>query len=472
MVSVMRKLWRILKESLGGEERDWTAMGVRRAIVLLSIPMILEMGMEAVFALVDIFFVSRLGERAIAVVGLTELLLTFVYSVAWGLGMGITSVVARRTGEKDPQGAAHAAMQGLLLTVALGVLMAIPGVFFPRELLGLMNAEPDVRELGTGYVRIMFASDLIILLLFSINAVFRGAGDAAMAMRSLMLANGINIVLCPLMIHGIGGWEGFGVTGAALATTIGRGCGVLYQLARLFGRGNGITVRGVPFTLRPTVMLTIIRVSAGGVIQFVLPSISWMFLGSIVATFGSAATAGYTVAVRIMIFSLLPSWGMANAASTLVGQNLGAGQPDRAQRSAWLCGHWNMVYMVCVAVLYWLLAPGLVGFFSEGGASGDHAATAGAYGVSALRILCLGYFFYGYGMVLAQAFNGAGDTLTPTWMNAFCFLLLQIPLAWFLSGQLGWGAQGAFAAVPISESILAVISAVLFQRGKWKLVKV
>lgn len=461
----MSRWWRIVKESLAGEERDWTAMNVRRAIVLLSIPMILEMGMEAVFALVDIFFVSRLGEEAIAVVGLTELLLTFVYSVAWGLGMGITSVVARRTGEKDPGGAAQAAMQGLLLTIVLGVAMAIPGVLFPQELLGLMNAEEAVQELGSGYVRLMFGSNLIILLLFSINAVFRGAGDAAMAMRTLMLANGINIVLCPIMIHGIGGWEGFGVTGAALATTIGRGTGVVYQVMRLFGKRSGINLRGVPFALRPAVMWTIVRVSLGGVVQFILPSISWMFLGSIVATFGSAATAGYTVAVRIMIFSLLPSWGMANAASTLVGQNLGAGQPDRAQRSAWLCGHFNMVYLVCVAVFYWLFAPVLVGFFSEG----DVPA---GYGVSALRILCLGYFFYDYGMVLAQAFNGAGDTLTPTWMNAFCFLLLQIPLAWYLSGQVGWGAQGAFAAVPISESILAVISAVIFQRGKWKLVKV
>jgi putative MATE family efflux protein len=462
----LRSTLRLVRESLlGDEERDYTSMGVRRAIVLLSIPMVAEMGMEAVFALVDIFFVSKLGEHAIATVGLTEMLLTLVYSVAWGVGMGITSVVARRTGEKDPAGAARAAMQGLILTVALGAVLAVPGLFFPRELLALMNGEEAVQAIGADYVRIMFGGNVIILLLFAINAIFRGAGDAAIAMRSLVLANAINIVLCPFMIHGIGSWDGFGVSGAAIATTIGRGTGVVYQLTHLFAPKGRITVRGVPLVLVPSVMATIVRVSFGGVVQFVLPSVSWMFLGSIVAAFGSVATAGYTVALRIMMFSLLPSWGMANAASTLVGQNLGAGRPDRAARSAWLCGHFNMMYLVGVAVVFWLAAPALVDFFSEGEA-------VGGYGVAALRTLCLGYFFYGYGMVFAQSFNGAGDTVTPTWMNAFCFLLLQIPLAWYLSSVAGWGAVGAFAAVPVSESILAVISAILFQRGRWKLVKV
>ena len=361
----MKKIWSILKEAIRGEEQDYTAIGVRRAIVLLSIPMVLEMGMEAVFALVDIFFVSKLGEHAIATVGLTELLLTLVYSVAWGLGMGITSVVARRTGEKDPAGAARAAMQGLLLTVVLGVAMAIPGLFFPEALLRLMNAESEVQLIGANYVRIMFGGNLIILLLFSVNAIFRGVGDAAMAMRSLMLANVLNIILCPIMIHGVGAWDGFGVTGAAVATTIGRGMGVTYQLVHLFSRTSRVRLRGSRAALDPSVMWTIVRTSSGGILQFILPSVSWMFLGSIVATFGSVATAGYTVAVRIMIFSLLPSWGMANAASTLVGQNLGAGQPDRAERSAWLCGHYNMVYLVIIAILFWLFAPFLVGVFSR-----------------------------------------------------------------------------------------------------------
>lgn len=462
----MRKLFALIKESLtASEETDYTGIGVRRAIVLLSIPMVLEMAMESVFALVDIFFVSKLGKHAIATVGLTESVLTLVYSLAWGLGMGITAVVARRTGEKDANGASRAAMQGVLLAIALGVIIAIPGVVYAHDILVLMGAEADVLEEGPLYMRIMLGGNVIILLLFGINAIYRGAGDAAMAMRSLMIANAMNIVLCPVLIHGVGGWGGFGIMGAAMATTIGRGVGVGYQLFHLFdGRGR-ITLKGMRMALDPTVMVNITKVAAGGVVQFILPSVSWIFLSRIVAVFGSGAVAGYTIAVRIMIFSLLPSWGVANAASTLVGQNLGAQQPDRAARSAWFCGHMNMMYMVCVAIVFWFFAPWLVAFFTtEGVVSG--------YAISALRILCMGYFFYGYGMVFAQAFNGAGDTMTPTWMNAFCFLLIQIPLAWFLSQQLGWGPQGAFAAVPMSESFLAVLSAYLFQRGSWKQVKV
>ncbi|HNU57531.1 MAG TPA: MATE family efflux transporter [Flavobacteriales bacterium] len=462
----MRKLIAIVKESLvAGEDTDYTSIGVRRAIVLLSIPMVLEMAMESVFALVDIFFVSKLGKHAIATVGLTESVLTLVYSLAWGLGMGITAVVARRTGERDPQGAARAAMQGVLAAIALGVVIAIPGLLYAREILALMGAEADVLVEGPRYMRIMLGGNVIILLLFGINAIYRGAGDAAMAMRSLMIANGMNILLCPLLIHGLGTWGGFGIMGAAMATTLGRGIGVCYQFYHLFdGRGR-ITLKGIPMLLDKGVMVNIIKVSAGGMIQFLLPSVSWIFLSRIVAVFGSGAVAGYTIAVRIMIFSLLPSWGVANAASTLVGQNLGAKQPDRAARSAWYCGHINMLYMVCVAILFWSFAPWLVAFFTTEG------AVAG-YAISALRILCMGYFFYGYGMVFAQAFNGAGDTMTPTWMNAICFLLVQIPLAWFLAEFLQWGPTGAFSAVPLSESLLAVLSAVLFQRGKWKEVKV
>lgn len=462
----MRKLIALLKESLtASEDTDYTGIGVRRAIVLLSIPMVLEMAMESVFALVDIFFVSKLGKHAIATVGLTESVLTLVYSLAWGLGMGITAVVARRTGEKDAAGAARAAMQGVLVAIALGVVIAVPGMVYAREILALMGAEADVLNEGPMYMRIMLGGNVVILLLFGINAIFRGAGDAAMAMRSLMLANGVNIVLCPLLIHGAGGWSGFGIMGAALATTIGRGVGVCYQVYHLFdGRGR-ISLRGLPMVLDRAVMLNIVKVAAGGIIQFILPSVSWIFLSRIVAVFGSGAVAGYTIAVRIMIFSLLPSWGVANAASTLVGQNLGAQQPDRAAKSAWYCGHINMVYMVCVALLFGLTTPWLVSFFTT------ETAVAG-YAISALRTLCMGYFFYGYGMVFAQAFNGAGDTMTPTWMNAICFLLIQIPLAWFLSQVLQWGALGAFAAVPMSESFLAVLGAYLFQRGGWKSVKV
>jgi putative MATE family efflux protein len=461
----MRKLIAIVKEALRGEEKDHTTIGVRRAIVLLSIPMVLEMAMESLFALVDVFFVSRLGVNAVATVGLTESVLTLVYSLAWGLGMGVTAVVARRTGEKDPVGAARAALQGILLATALGALIAIPGLVMPEHILALMGAGPGVIAEGTEYTRLMVGGNVVIMLLFCINAIFRGAGDAAMAMRSLWLANAINIVLCPLLVLGVGPWDGLGVTGAGLATLIGRGTGVAYQLVHLFRREGRVRLSGIPVELDMPVMANIVRVSAGGVAQFTIASASWVFLVRIVSTFGSAAVAGYTIAVRIIIFSLLPSWGMANAASTLVGQNLGAGHPERAARSAWLCGYYNMLFMVAVAIVFWLGAPQGMRFFT------DDPEVAG-HGVAALRIICLGYIFYGYGMVLAQAFNGAGDTLTPTWMNVVCFWMIEIPLAWVLAKVLGWGPEGVYASVAISESALAVLSAVLFRRGRWKLVKV
>ena len=455
-----------IKASLRGTEGlDFTTMGVRRAILLLSVPMVLELAMEALFALVDVYFVSRIGVNAVATVGLTEGVMTLIYSLAWGIGMGITAVVARRTGEKDPAGASSAAMQSVLLILVLGVLIAIPGMIYAERILGLMGAEEAVVSEGTSYMRWMLGGNTVILLLFGVNAIFRGGGNPMMALWSLWLANGINIVLDPLLIFGWGPIPAMGVTGAAIATNIGRGAGVLLQFYYLFRVGERITLRGAKVRLDLAVMLNIIKVSAGGVAQFLIASASWVFLVRIVSAFGSAAVAGYTIAVRIIIFSLLPSWGMANAASTLVGQNLGAGKPDRAERSAWLCGHYNMAFMVCVAILFWIIAPWAMHFFTDD-------PTVAAYGVDALRIVCLGYFFYGYGMVLAQAFNGAGDTFTPTWMNVICFWIIEIPLAWFLSQTLSWGPEGVFASIAVSESALAVLSAYLFQRGKWKLVKV
>src|SRR5690606_9229911 len=329
----------------------------------------------------------------------------------------------------------------------------------------MMGAAPDVVDEGAIYTRIMLGGNIVILLIFGLNAIFRGAGDAVIAMRSLLLANAINIVLDPILIFGIGPIEGMGLAGAAIATTIGRGTGVIYQLVHLFKHTGRIDLRKVPLRIDPPVLLNIVKVSAGGVVQFLIPSASWLFMVRIVSEFGSEAVAGYTIAVRIIIFSLLPSFGMANAASTLVGQNLGAQQPDRAERSAWLCGHYNMLFMVSVAILFWGLAPWILQFFTE-----EHVVVQ--YGVRALRIICLGYFFYGYGMVLAQAFNGAGDTLTPTWMNVICFWLIEIPLAWWLAMLLGWGVDGVFASIAISESALAVLSAWLFKRGRWKLQKV
>ena len=461
----MKKAWSILKESLRGEEQDYTAMGIRRAIVLLSIPMIMEMGMEALFALVDTFFVSKLGVVGTATVTLTETWMVPVYSIAWGLGMGITAVVARRTGEKDKSGARRAAGQSFLIALCCGLLMAVPAVLFAPGLLRLMKAEPEVMTVAIPYARLMFASNLVVTLLFALNAVFRGAGNPGIALRTLAIANGINIVLDPLFIFGVGFFPELGVQGAAVATTIGRTTGVLYLLWNFFRRDGSLAV-SMP-DLRPVreVIMGIVKVSLGGVGQFLIASLSWVFLVWIVADFGTEAVGGYGVAVRIIIVALLPAWGMANAAATLVGQNLGAGQPDRAHRSAWLCGHYNMVFMVLVTGFFWIAAPWIVSFFDQG-------EEADGYAILAMRVISLGYFFYGYGMVLSQALNGAGDSLTPTWLNVICFWAMEIPMAYVLAIVLAWGPVGVFASVAICESILAVLSAIVFQRGKWKLVKV
>lgn len=461
----LRRLYNVIKESLSGEEQDYTGMGMRRAIVLLSIPMIAEMGMEALFALVDTFFVSKLGVVATATVGLTETLMVPVYSIAWGLGMGITAVVARRTGEKNKEGARTGAGQSLFIALVLGLALAVPSVVFAPQLLALMGAEPEVLALAIPYARLMLASNLVVTLLFAMNAVFRGAGNPGIAMRTLALANGINIVLDPLFIFGWGPFPELGVQGAAVATTIGRSVGVVYLLWKLFQKEGQFGI--VLADLRPVgeVIATIVKVSLGGIGQFLIASLSWVFLVRVVASFGTVAVGGYMVAVRIIIVALLPAWGMANAAATLVGQNLGAGQPDRAARSAWWCGHYNMVFMVLVTAFFWAASPWIVSFFDQG-------AEADAYAVLALRVISLGYFFYGYGMVLAQALNGAGDSLTPTWLNVICFWLLEIPMAYLLAITLGYGPVGVFASVAICESILAVLCAIIFQRGKWKLVKV
>jgi putative MATE family efflux protein len=461
----MRKLWNIFKESLGGGEQDYTAMGVRRAIVLLSIPMIMEMGMEALFALVDLYWVGRLGDDATATIGLTESLLMTTYCIAWGLAMGATAVVARRKGEKDEAGMRMAAGQSLRITLILGVCLSVIGSAFSSQLLELMGASDKVLGTGSTYSRIMQASNIIIMVLFSVNAVFRGAGNAGMALRSLGLANLLNIILDPLLILGIGPFPELGVTGAAVATTTGRTCGVIFQLYFLFRSDGPFALRGEHMRHVREVTMNILKVSAGSVGQFLIASASWTVLVKIIATSGTAAVAGYTTAIRIIIFTLLPAWGMANAAATLVGQNLGAGQPDRSQRSAWLCGHYNAVFMVAVAMVFWMAAELIVPVFGN-------SAEANAYAVDALRIISLGYLFYGYGMVLAQAFNGAGDSVTPTWLNVVCFWCMEIPLAWLFGVHLGYGPNGAFASVAISESALAVLSAVIFQRGKWKLVKV
>lgn len=456
-----RELVVTVRESLSGRQHDYTTGPLRRAILLLAIPMILEMAMESVFAVCDIFFVARIGIDAVATVGLTESMLTMIYAVAIGLAMATTAMVSRRIGEKDEKAASVAGMQAIYLGLGLGVLIGIPGWLFAPRLLELMGAEASVVESGSGYTRILLGCNLVIILLFLNNAVFRGAGDAALAMRSLWLANGINLILDPCLIFGLGPFPEMGVTGAAVATTIGRGSGVLYQFLALRSHRGRIELRGPTLRLRPAVLLRLVRISLGGVGQFLIATASWVALMRIVAPHGSAALAGYTIAVRIIIFALLPSWGLANAAATLVGQNLGARRPDRAERAVWLTGLYNMGFLGLVTVVFVATAPWLVAIFTV-----DAEITPVA--VASLRIISYGYVFYAWGMVLTQAFNGAGDTTTPTWINLFCFWMLQIPLAWFLANDAGFGPRGVFWAVAIAESVLAVAAALVFRRGRWK----
>jgi putative MATE family efflux protein len=440
---------------------DFTEGSLSRAVLLLSVPMVLEMAMESVFGVLDAWWVGRLGPDAVAAVGVTESLLTVVFAVAIGLSMSATALVARRIGEKDPEAAAVTAVQA----IALGVLAALPtavvGLLWARELLELMGAPAGVVEIGWGYTAWMLGGNATVLLLFLINAIFRGAGDASLAMRSLWLANAVNIVLDPCLIFGLGPFPELGVTGAAIGTTVGRGVGVAYQL-RVLARSNGrIALRREHVRLNPAAMLRLLRLSLGGILQFLIATASWLGLVRLLTPFGAAAIAGYTIAIRIVIVTILPSWGMSNAAATLVGQNLGAGKPERAQRSVWLTGVYNMFFLAAVAVVFIVYAEPLIAVFSS-----DPAVVA--MGASCLRILSYGYGFYAWGMVIVQAFNGAGDTATPTWVNFFCYWLFQIPLAYGLTRLLGMGPQGVFTAITAAESALAVVGILCFRRGRWK----
>lgn len=455
----------LIRESLAGRPVDLTAVSLGRAITLLAVPMVLEMAMESVFAVCDILFVSRLGAESVATVGLTESMLTLLYALAIGLSMATTATVARRIGQKKPKKAAEVGAQAVYVGLALSVVIGIPGFFFAPELLSLMKASPETIEIGSGYTRIMLGMNIVIMLIFLNNAVFRGAGDATIAMRSLWIANGINIALDPCLIFGLGPFPEMGVTGAAVATTIGRGTGVLYQFWAMRRPGGHITIRSDSWKIYPSVMIQLIRLSLGGVGQFLVATASWVALMRIVAPYGSEALAGYTIAVRIVMFALLPSWGLSNAAATMVGQNLGAQRPDRAEKAVWLTGFYNMVFLGAVTILFVCFAPQIVAIFSK-----EDPVVSVA--VSSLRIISYGYVFYAWGMVLVQSFNGAGDTLTPTWINLFCFWMLQIPLALFLAQGLDFGPVGVFWSVAGAESVLATVAFLLFRRGKWKLKQV
>jgi putative MATE family efflux protein len=454
-------LWSSLKEALRGSHQDFTRGPIGRAILLLAVPMVLEMVMESVFAIVDVFVVSRLGADAVATVGLTESMLTIIYAVAIGLTIGATAVVARRIGERDPEGAARSAVQAIFLGVLAALPISLAGILLARPLLGLMGASPWVLEHGVTYTRVMLGSAPIVLLLFLMNAIFRGAGDAAIAMRVLWLANGINIVLGPILVFGLG----LGVAGAALATAVGRGVGVLYQLYRLSSPGGRVRVEPRHLGLEASTILTMLRLSGSGMVQILIGMTSWVFLVRIISGFGSEAVAGYTIAIRMVIFALLPSFGLANAAATLMGQNLGARQPDRARQAVWTACRWNMVFLGIVGLLFFACADPLVSVFSRD-------PLVHPVGVSCLRIVSTGFLFYAFGMVLSQAFNGAGDTWTPTVINLLCFWIVELPVAWILSYWIGMGPRGAFWSIVVCHTLLAVVSALIFKRGRWSLQKV
>lgn len=454
--------WSTLREAVAGSEQNFTEGSIGRAIFLLSGPMVLEMAMESLFGIVNIFWVGKLGKDQAAAVGITESLLTIVFTVAIGLSMGTTAMVARRTGEKDPEGAARAAEQSILLGILVSIPIALIGVLFHRQFFAAMNAEAAVSEAGSGYASIIFGANVVIMLIFLINAIFRGAGNAAIAMRSLWIGNIINLVLDPCFIFGLGPFPELGVKGSAIATTIGRGVAVIYQLSRLSGGHSRVPLQfNRLFKPDFELMWTLLKISVGGMFQMLIATSAWMVLMSLVGRFGSAAQAGYTFAIRIIVVTILPAWGMSNAAATLVGQNLGAKKTDRAEKSVWLTCHSNAVFMAVVTFVYVFFAEFLIRIFT-------HDETVIPFGVDALRYIGYGYIFYGYGMVLSASFNGAGDTYTPTVINLICFWALQLPMAYWLAVKTTFGPRGVFLAVTIAESVLAIIAIVIFKRGRWK----
>ena len=456
--------WSLVRESLAGSRRDLTTMPLGRAILLLAVPMVLEMVMESLFAVSDIFWVSKLGAEAVAAVGLTESLLTVVYAVSMGLAMGVGAVVSRRTGAKDPSGAGRAAVQAILLGIALSVSVGVLGAILAPHLLALLGASPAVLATGAGFARIMLGGCATVVLLFMINAAFRGAGDASITLRTLWLANGINILLGPVLVFGLGPAPRMGVTGAALATNIGRGIGVLYQLWML-SRGRGrLVVRREHLSIDGETLRTIFRIARSGVVQSLIGMTSWIGLVRILAVFGSSALAGYTIAMRVVMFMLLPSWGLGNAAATLVGQNLGAGNPARAEQAVWRAALYNCLFLGTIGLLLVPLGPQVVRLFTSD-------ATVVAQGGRCLRIVAAGFAFYAYAMVVSQAFNGAGDTRTPTWINLGCFWLGELPLALLLSRTFDLGPTGVYVAITLAFSSMAVVSVVLFRRGGWKVAK-
>ncbi len=457
----MKRWWLLFKEAVRGSDRDYTVGPVGPALVMLSVPMVLEMAMESLFAVVDVFYVSRVSADAVATVGVTESMMTIVYTVAMGLSIGAMAVVARRVGEKDEEGAAQAAVQAIALGVIVALVIGVIGTLNAERLLRAMGATPSMVESSLGYTQVMFAGNATVTLLFLINAIFRGAGDPAVAMRMLWLGNIINIIVCPFLIFGIGPFPALGVTGAAIGTNIGRGTAVLTQLWMLGSGRSRIHIRGRHLVLVPSVMVNVCRLSGSGFVQILIDTSSYSGLVRIISTFGSDALAGYTIGIRTVIFAILPAWGLSNAAATMVGQALGAKQPERAEESVWTAGKYNAIVLGAVSVFFVIFAPWIVSIYTTD-------PRVAPYATNCLRIVSTGFVFFAYGLVFTQSFNGAGDTWTPTWINLGCFWAFQIPFAWFLAIRMEMGPTGVFIAMTVAFSALAVVSGLIFRRGWWK----
>jgi putative MATE family efflux protein len=455
------RIWRFIKEAISENETDFTSGPIGRALGLLAIPMMLEMAMEAIFAVVDIAFVSRLGTDAVAAVGITEALITVLYALAIGLGLSVTAMVSRRIGARDPEGATLVTGQAIWIGGLLALITSIPGAIYAEDLLRLMGASESVIQNGSGFTAVLLGGSASIIYLFLLNAAFRGAGDAPVALRSLTIANGCNIVLDPCLIFGIGPFPELGVTGAAVATTIGRGIGILYLAWYLFSANGRLKFKLRHLRIVRGLITRMLRISVGGVTQFLISTSSWIIVMRIVALYGSAPVAAYTIALRLIEFALLPAWGLGNAAATLVGQNLGAGKLDRAERSTWRATLYNAVFMTILGVVFIALAPIIVSWFTS-------EPEVLRYGISCLQILGVGYPMYAVGMIIVQALNGAGDTATPSVLNFLCFWMIQIPLAYWLATSAGYGPNGVFITIVISESLLSVLAVLVFRQGRWK----
>ena len=460
-----QNIFSLFKDAFLGKQQDFTKGSIRKAIFMLAIPMILEMLMESIFALVDIIYVSQVSVNAVATVGLTESVLTLVYAIAIGLSMAATAVVARRIGEKNREGANQTAVQVIFLGIFTSLIISAIGIFYSKEILSLMGGEASLIAEGSGYTKILLGGNITVMLLFLINAIFRGAGNASIAMWTLILSNGLNIILDPIFIFGFGPIQAYGVEGAAIATTIGRGTAVLVQLIILFYGVGKIKILFKDLIIRVSVMLNLIKVSLGGIGQFLIGTSSWVFLMRIMSEFGSEVLAGYTIAIRIMMFTLMPAWGLSNAAATLVGQNLGAKKPERAEKSVWMTGKYAGIFMGIVSLVYIFFASTFLSWFSDNEVVVKNGALC-------LQIMAAGYVFYGYGMVVIQSFNGAGDTKTPTYINFICFWLFQLPIAYLFAIWLDFGPIGVFISITLAEVLIAVIGILLFKKGKWKTVEV